>query len=220
MLLLAIDTSTNMLSLALMEGEAIICEHNEVTKNNQSAILMTRIEEMLIQKGYKAKDISKIAVATGPGSYTGIRVGVTAAKSLGYGLKVPVIGVSSLEIMAHAAAHEGEILALVDARRGTVFAGGYEKGTTVIPDSHYNLVELITKTSSAPSLIISDKSDVHKEIIDTYLPKVTLINETELSSKKATALAHLAKNREGVANIHQLIPNYLRKTEAEVNAGV
>ena len=225
MLTLAIDTSTNILSVALMSGNEVLASINEQTKNNQSEILMSRIEMMMNECSVKPTDLERIAVATGPGSYTGIRVGVAAAKSLAYALDIPVIGVSSLEVMAHAANDVCLIVPMIDARRATVFAGVYERDVNLIPDGHYKIEELLDKLNlelfeSDRVTFIGDGAIAHKERLLTIHEYADVLSETDLEYNKAEVLAKLASDALPIENVHALLPNYLRKTEAELNAGV
>jgi len=220
MLILAIDTSTNILSMALVRGEKVLGTINERTKNTQSEVLMLRIERMMKACGLKPSNLGKIAVAIGPGSYTGIRVGVAAAKSLGYSLDIPVVGVSSLKIMSHAAYYRGTLVPMIDARRGTVFAGTYEHGENLIPDGHYEIDELLGKLPVGRITFLGDVAVVNKERLLEKCRHSRIIAESEFRFSKAVALARLARKESPVKNIHALIPSYLRKTEAELNAGV
>ena len=213
MLTLAIDTSTNILSLGLVREGTVLACFDEQTKNNQSAILMSKIQTMLAENNFSPIDLTEIAVAIGPGSYTGIRVGVAAAKSLGYALKIPVIGVSSLAVMAKAThVDTGIIVPMIDARRGTVFAAAYNaKGTVLIKENHYELYDLLSK--------LKQFTDNVTFVGDVVVESEAVTPETEFAVSKASALAELARNMEKEKNIHQLVPNYLRKTEAEANLG-
>ena len=227
MLTLAIDTSTSLLSLALVCGDKVLASYDEATKNNQSEILLSRIERMMADCQLKPSDLEQIAVAVGPGSYTGIRVGVAAAKSLGYALDIPVVAVSSLEVMANFSLEQycvskqkprtDLVVPMIDARRGTVFAGAYDSnGERIVSDGHYNMNDFLEKLPKEKSIFyVADESLVFKE--EQYW--ITL--ETALDEgSKAETLARLAAKKMPVENIHELVPSYLRKTEAEMNAGV
>ena len=226
MLILAIDTSTNVLSLALVRDKEVLATVNEKTKNNQSEILMSRIETITKESDLKPADLEKIIVAEGPGSYTGIRVGVAAAKSLGYALDIPVVGVSSLEVMAMASVPYGIRIPMIDARRETVFAGAYDHdGTTIIPNGHYKIEKVINKLASTSfrSDVISfigDGAVFHKKTLREKWPEAQVVSESEFQRNKAEVLAALAVGRPAQQNIHILVPNYLRRTEAEMNASV
>ncbi|MCL1990103.1 MAG: tRNA (adenosine(37)-N6)-threonylcarbamoyltransferase complex dimerization subunit type 1 TsaB [Defluviitaleaceae bacterium] len=219
MLTLAIDTSTRLLSIALMHGNDVLASVEKMTKNNQSEILMSSIEALMNEHQVKPTDLKAILVAIGPGSYTGIRVGVTAAKSLAYALHLPVVGVSSLEVMAHATdAREGIVVPMIDARRGTVFAGAYQKkGGIVLAEAHYSLDMLFERLVEAKvMLFVGDGANNHEAQILHHYPQATVIGEERYAHIKAVALSKVAKIEKAV-NPHTLVPNYLRKTEAEMN---
>jgi len=221
MLTLAIDMSTNILSLALVQDGTVLACFDEPTKNNQSAILISRVEELLKSKDFGATDLTRIAVAIGPGSYTGIRVGVATAKSLGYALSIPVAGVSSLAVMARASGVDtGIIVPMIDARRGTVFAGAYDgTGNVLIEENHYDLDDFLLQLnfSSDKVTFVGDAATLYQEKLLKQAENVLVVAENQFSQSKAAALAELASNGSNKKNIHALVPNYLRKTEAELN---
>jgi len=221
MLTLGIDTSTNRLSLALVKDSDVLASFNESTKNNQSEILMSRIEETINRCQLKPTDVNLIGVAIGPGSYTGIRVGVAAAKSLGYALDVPVVGVSSLEAMVYASGREGVVVPMMDARRGTVFASCWDQGRVVVAEGHYELEDLLRQLPVGQAIsFVGDGGVAHKEQILSVFDACEVMAEVDFKRGKAEVVAELACKGSPIKNIHELIPNYLRKTEAEVNAGV
>lgn len=221
MLTLAIDTSTSVLSVALVRDEEVLAVVDEVTKNNQSEILMSRIESMMGECQLKPADLGAIAVAVGPGSYTGIRVGVAAAKSLAYTLDIPVVGVSSLEVMVHAAGVAGLTVAMIDARRGTVFAAAYDEHKCIIADGHYTLDDLLAQlvVDQGSLSFVGDGAAVHRERL-LALDHVHIVAESDFIRSKAEVVAELAIKMSPQENSHHLVPNYLRKTEAEMNVGV
>jgi len=220
-LTLSIDTSTNILSIALVKDHEVLMSINEATLNNQSEILMSRIQETLSQCQVKPSDLDLIGVAIGPGSYTGIRVGVAAAKSLGYALDVPVVGVSSLEAMVYASGRKGVVVPMMDARRGTVFASVVDQGRVVVPEGHYELEDLLSRLPvGQPISFVGDGGVAHKERILSVFYACEVMSEVDFKRGKAEVVAELACKGSPIKNIHALVPNYLRKTEAEVNAGV
>lgn len=223
MLILGIDTSTNVLAIALMRDDEVLVSLSEPTKNNQSEILMSRLEKVMDQCQVRPTDVGLIGVAVGPGSYTGIRVGVAAAKSLGYALDVPVVGVSSLEVMAVASGAGGVVIPLIDARRGTVFASIVDDGRVVLPEGHYELEDLLRQLPAGQAIsFVGDGGVVqaHKERILSGFNGCEVVMEDQFKRGKAEVVAELALGGSPIKNIHELVPNYLRKTEAEVNAGV
>lgn len=222
MLTLAIDTSTNVLSVALVCGAKVLGSVDECTNHNQSEILMSRIALMMSDCHLKPADLEKIAVAVGPGSYTGIRVGVAAAKSLAYALAIPVVGVSSLEVMAMAAVSTCVRVAMIDARRTTVFASAYDvNDKKMVSDGHYTLSELLSKldVGIADLSFVGDGAVVHQDRLLATWSKAQIVSEFDFKRCKAEVLAELAMKGSPQDNVHRLVPNYLRQTEAELNVG-
>ena len=125
---LAIDTSNYSLGIALINQEQVIGEYITNMKKNHSIRVMPAIERLLGDCEMKPADIEKIVVAKGPGSYTGVRIGVTIAKTLAWTLNIPLVGISSLEVLAAGVGRyfDGYVSPLFDARRGQIYTGLYQ----------------------------------------------------------------------------------------------
>ena len=122
MLILSFETSAKAASVALHDGAKLLSESDQNTGLTHSQTLMVMAEDMLKQCGYEASDVTHVAVAAGPGSFTGVRIGVAAAKGLAWGLQAPCYGVSTLEAMArNFGAYDGIVCAVMDARRNQVY---------------------------------------------------------------------------------------------------
>ena len=145
MKILAIDTSNHPMSVALVEDEQLLATTTLNMVRNHSIYLMPAISKLFELVQWQPTDIDRVVVAQGPGSYTGVRIGVTVAKTLAWTLKKPLVGVSSLEILARNLYEEGYVVPLFDARRQSVFAGVYDGKTyeSVIADGHYDLSQLL-----------------------------------------------------------------------------
>lgn len=128
MLILALDTATETCGVAVAEGERVLVEYSERVGRNHSSRLFPLIETALKAAGREASDLEGIAVTIGPGSYTGLRIALSSASTLSYALDIPVIGLTTLEVLAFAAGpREGLISPLIDARGGRVYAALYRK---------------------------------------------------------------------------------------------
>lgn len=126
-LILTIETSTECCSAAIFDGERILASRITENPRQHAAILVPFIDEVLREAGLQAKDLDAVAVSQGPGSYTGLRVGVSTAKGLCFGAKVPMIAVDTLEILAHQAEQACDnIVAMLDARRMEVYAATFD----------------------------------------------------------------------------------------------
>jgi len=125
--ILMIETSTECCSVALSEGTRIVAQRVDETPRQQSAMLAPYIVEVLDEAGLKARDLDAVAVSEGPGSYTGLRVGVSTAKGICFGAGLPLIGVDTLQILAcQAGQAASRIVAFLDARRMEVYAATFD----------------------------------------------------------------------------------------------
>src|SRR5690625_7700821 len=124
---LAIDTSNQVLGVALMKEHEVIGELVTNIAKNHSIRLMPAIDELLKELEVSPEQLEKIIVAKGPGSYTGVRIGLTTAKTLAWALNIPIIGVSSLKSLAYQGRFYNSVVCpFFDARRGLVYTGLYE----------------------------------------------------------------------------------------------
>lgn len=130
--ILVLDTSTWALAVAVSRQGTLAGEINSYISKNHATRLMPAIDYLLKSLDLAPSDLDLIAVGSGPGSYTGVRIGVTVAKTLAWTLKLPLLGLSSLQAIAqNQAQFDGLIVPLLDARRGQVYAGLYQGGVSV-----------------------------------------------------------------------------------------
>jgi len=205
--ILAIDTSNQTLSIAVCENQKILGSYTATVKRNHSLTLMPAIDYLMSQLNLAPTAIDRFVVAEGPGSYTGLRLGVTTAKTLAYTLKKELVGISSLQTLAaNCVGQTGLIVPLFDARRKNVYAGAYRFVDGVwqneLPDQHISLRELLEQLKNEPNLFF-----VGGEICD--VPQWQIPN--------AAVLAALGSVAEPVENVHGFLPAYLKKVEAEEN---
>ena len=199
---LFIDTSFSKVILALTKEDKIVKyieENNDQTLSDRIFIMMERLFE-----GQSRTNISKIFVASGPGSFTGVRIGVTIAKTIAWSLNVPVIPVSSLEVLASTISNEDGIVVYMDARRGNVFGGIYDNQLNpIVEDAHISYEELLLKVPEG-NIIYSSHT-----ILDEKFPVI---------SPRVNVLSIIQKHKDDIpVNTHELVPNYLKLTEAEEN---
>ena len=123
MLVLAIDTATKIGSVALYDDKTgVIGEINLYVKVNHSNVIMDAVDSLFKLSGLTIKDVDRIAVTIGPGSFTGIRIGTAIAKGLAYSLKKPIVGVNELDVLAHMGENREDIIVpLIDARKERVY---------------------------------------------------------------------------------------------------
>src|SRR5574337_530819 len=143
MKLLAFDTSSQALSVALCDDDRLLGKIDLNIKKNHSLTLMPAIDFLMKNAGVKPQELDRIAVAMGPGSYTGLRIAVTTAKTLASTLNIDLVGVSSLAAIAANATVTGKIVPIIDARRQNVYACIYENGTSISQEHHVELDKLM-----------------------------------------------------------------------------
>ena len=131
---LGIETSTSQTSVALLEGGQLVLTRAHTRPKQSAERLLPLIAELLAEAGWPRESLERIGVSVGPGSFTGLRVGLACAQGLSLGLGIPLVGVTSLQAMARAvpASIPGLRCAILDARRGEVFAAAYEAGPRAV----------------------------------------------------------------------------------------
>jgi tRNA threonylcarbamoyladenosine biosynthesis protein TsaB len=225
MKILAIDTSNQTLSVAVTDGNVVLGELTTNIKKNHSTRAMPAVDELMKKVQLKPIDLDRIVVAAGPGSYTGVRIGVTIAKTLAWTLKIPLVAVSSLEVIAQNGSYfDGAVCPIFDARRGLVYTGLYKGGqsvenvTTLEEDRNILLKDWLQKLKQLKEKILFIGNDVaiHKEMIIEELQEQAVFAPYVLHNPRASQLAFIGATREPV-DLHTFSPSYLRLVEAEAN---
>lgn len=194
---LFIDTSTSYINIAIINNNSIVVNYHEKVDKDMSSKIIPLIQEGFNKCGFTINDINKIFVVNGPGSFTGVRIGVTVAKTIAWTLKIDVIPLSSLEVIASTKSNKDYLVPMIDARRGNVFAGIYDNNlNNIMNDQLISYEQLSSKLNDSYEQISFDfnnmlnpQEDILK-VIDKHL------------------------NDEPI-NPHLLNPNYLKLTEAE-----
>lgn len=221
MIYLGIDTSNSPLSVALVKDGTVLIEETSNLKINHSLTAMPAIEDMLKKANVSASELTHIAVAEGPGSYTGVRIGLTLAKTLAWSLKIPLHPISSLKVLAANGQYfNGLICPLMDARRGTVFTGLYNGETleSVIADQHSDLKAFLLeiKALEQPVLFTGTDLAIHETVIRDILGESAHFSSLQNRLPRASNLIRLAMASEP-GDVHHAVPEYQRITEAEAN---
>ncbi len=208
MRILYIDTSSSFLYTAIIEDGSVLAEIKERMDNRLSANTLPRIEEMFYVKNITIDSVDKIVAVNGPGSFTGIRIGLTIAKTLAWAKKIPIIPISSLEAMA--LSYDGDynyVIPAIDARRNNLYASIYDTQNKqfVMKEQHISMDTLnvaLLNLSGKISFVSNDNLNTDYDI-QPYEPKIDLIVKE-------------VENREPI-NPHAVDANYLKLTEAEEN---
>ncbi len=194
---LFIDTSTFFMNISVLEDKEVLASFHEEVHMDMASKIIPIIEELFLNLPFTIHDIDKIFVVNGPGSFTGVRVGVTVAKTMAWALKKTIVPLSSLEFLATTPVDTKYVIPAIDARRGYVYAGVYDRSMTVILKNQY----------------------MPYDELKSYLAEGTVVSYDVLEGKTTphpdvSKIIELHKDDNGV-NPHQLNPNYLKLTEAE-----
>lgn len=212
MKLLLIDTSNQPLSVALTDGNDVLAEITNNSKTNHSVQLMPEIERLFKESSMSKNDLDGIVVAEGPGSYTGLRIGVTTAKTLAYSLNCKLYGVSSLKALAATVSEKNKLLVpIFDARREAVYAGIYQRKNgileTVLDDQYISINDLKLKLHELdqPHVFIGEDTVKLEHLLDAKG-----INQLPQASVMKNLISQPTE-------IHSFVPKYHKITEAERN---
>ena len=200
MISLFLDTSSSHLVIGIVKQSEILFFLDEIVEE-MSVVLFSKLEEAFSKVHLTPDDIDIIYVVTGPGSFTGTRIGLTVMKIYACFMNKKIVPISSLEVMATLDTTSSRIVSVIDARHGYVFAGVYHQDLSVIMEDQYISLDDLLKKYSTDSVFVSRDSFS----FSTLEPKIDL-------------LRILKKHQydEGV-NPNTLCPNYLKKTQAEEN---
>lgn len=225
MKMLVMDTSTLVLGVAVLEKGKVLGEFHTNLHKNHSVRLMPAIDQLLQDLAISPKDLEGIAVAVGPGSYTGIRIGVTTAKTFAYTLDLPLYIESTLTVLAMNACRFPEVIVpMIDARRNRVYTGAYQvQGEIVgevIEQQVVSISDWLERLDQLDQRLLFLGDDVHKyqSIIQETLGEKALFGLPSENIPRASQLGVLAMqkwSREETPSPLHFTPNYLQMTEAE-----
>ena len=224
MLILAFETSAKAASVALMEGAKLLGESYQNTGLTHSQTLMVMAEDLLKQCGKSAQDVEAVAVAEGPGSFTGVRIGVAAAKGFAWGKEIPCYGVSTLEAMAESLGiYEGFVCPVMDARRSQVYNALFYVNQGTIErhreDRAIALADLQEdlEHQDGPIYLVGDGAILTYNTLKDSIEELILPPEHRMHQRAVgVGLVAARMAAEGLApSGGELTPNYLRLSQAE-----
>jgi len=224
--ILSIDTSCNACTAAVAAGDKLVAQAVVNNKKTHSEKLMPMIENMLNAAEFSLSDIDLIAVANGPGSFTGVRIGVATAQGLAHSLGIPCVGISTLEALAgNMFGFDGIICPILNARREQVYTAQFrwENGelVRVEQDSNEPLAELLERLELENDSIIflGDGIFEFRAEIEGNLGEQAIFAPPQLNMNLAGSVAYRAQEyirRNGDMSIDNIVlPNYLRLSQAE-----
>lgn len=223
MKVLGIDTSTLMTTCAVMEDENLLGEFSLSLDMSHSEALVPMIQQLMENLKLKITDIDLFAVASGPGSFTGLRIGLATAKSFAHVTGKPLVGVSSLETLAMALPYQPVVASMMDARRDRVFTGLYrmlEYPEELLSPDAIPVDELIEyfRSLNENILLVGDGAVVYGELFKSALGEKAVFAPGHLNLSSGSAVCRLGskKYKEGhTEDIFVMAPDYLRDSQAQ-----
>ncbi|MBU0991198.1 MAG: tRNA (adenosine(37)-N6)-threonylcarbamoyltransferase complex dimerization subunit type 1 TsaB [Proteobacteria bacterium] len=224
MRILAVDTSTMSCSVSVLDSGLVIAEKTLVSKETHSKHLHEMIERVLDMADLDISDVDGFAVTKGPGSFTGLRIGVSAIKGLAFALNKPVVAVSSLEALAWPFCFSSiRICPMIDARRGEVYTAQYVSKNgmleKIIDDSVLSPEKVVADLKD-PALFIGSGALAYQEILTGHLGASAHFVPPHMNVIRAAAVGELGFRKFGKRendDVHSFKPRYIRKSDAELN---
>lgn len=220
MKVLVMDTSGPVCGVAVVENDKVLCEYTVQNRNTHSANLMPMVEASLSSAGVSVCDLEAIAVVTGPGSFTGVRIGVATAKGLAHATGIPCIPVDALEALSLSAGEaDGIICPIQDARAGQVYGAAFRHEERLMKDEPLKLEEFLEKILDFGEhfLFLGDGVPVHREKIKEILGGKAELASPHLNYLRPSAAGILAM-RSGIQTDYlNLQATYLRPPNAQRN---
>ena len=220
MKLLVMDTSGPVCGVAVMEDEKVLCEYTAQNRNTHSANLMPMAEAALQSAGKTIGEMDAIAAVTGPGSFTGVRIGVATAKGLAHGAGIPCIPVDALEALSiSAGGFDGVICPIQDARAGQVYGAAFRDGKRMTADEPLKLEDFLEKILPFGErfLFLGDGVPVHREKILEILGEKAVFAPAHLNYLRPSAAGVLALRSEARTDYLNLQATYLRPPNGQKN---
>lgn len=207
MVILGVETSAALCSVAWVKDTQILLEYNIEIPNIHTTLLPDLVQKGFSRLNMEPVDINLITVASGPGSFTGLRIGMAYAKGLAYALDIPVLAVSNFEVLAEHSIHNRfPIYAVIDARRGNYFVGIFQKSKNTIDQTKFvskeELVKILNKKGIIVTTINTFAGDIKTDIDVLY---------TRFSAASLAKLGYIKFVAEGSKATDQIEPIYVRE---------
>jgi tRNA threonylcarbamoyladenosine biosynthesis protein TsaB len=224
MRILAVDTATKSCSVAVTENDTVLGEVTAVSEQTHSKHLLDMVHAVIREAGLTLSALDGFAVTRGPGSFTGLRIGISSVKGLALATNKPVVGISSLETLAQQVTPTSELICpLIDARKGQIYTSLYRYGSR-------GLSRQLEERVLAPQeglhnidercVFVGSGAVLYRGVIADKLGDLACFATREQHIIQATTLANLALKRfeKGDAGqVDDLVPRYIRKSDAELN---
>lgn len=220
MKILAIDTSSKICSVSILENNNVIIEKHSNDEKTHSQKLMPIIQQIFDESNLTLNDINLLACCIGPGSFTGIRIGVSTIKAFADVKKIPVIGITSLESLAYNVSSTGLIASIIDAKNDNVYFSLYRLSenqyTLIEPNCSDNINTIISKLEKYDTItLVGDGAMLHYNLIQKKIQNVSLSNNNLQTSINIGKSAFDKFNLGILGDSNSLVPIYLKQSQAE-----
>ena len=218
--ILAIDTSSSVASASVIKDNQLVGEYVISNGKTHSQILVPVIDDALSKLNLKIEDIDVFATTLGPGSFTGLRIGIATAKAFAQAVNKKIIGVSALDCLASNVAYSDGITVcpILDARRGNVYNAVYKNGVKQTGDRLLHLDTVLEEVKGNKTLFLGDGVIKHSEKIVSFMGEDAIFAPAHLNFQRASSVAHIAllrAEKNDFDNIYSLEPIYVRPSQAE-----
>lgn len=220
MYLLAIDTATNSGGVALSRNEEVVGLIMVKTPLEYSDHLIEMVDFVLSRNGITLGEVGGIGVSSGPGSFTGVRIGLATAKALGQALNIPAVGISSLEALADQFRHvRSRVSPMIDARRQQIYGAVYDtsgaKPRQVIPESVMAPTAWVRDLPREDLLFVGDGARMYRGTIEALRPDALVLGSDNRILDSICRLSYARFRAGESAPVDQLAANYVRPPDAE-----
>jgi tRNA threonylcarbamoyladenosine biosynthesis protein TsaB len=226
MRILAVDTATKSCSVAVTEKGSLTAELTTVTAQTHSKHLLNMIRSVIKAAGIAISDLDGFAVTVGPGSFTGLRIGISSVKGFAVALDKPAVGVSSLDALAQQAAPSSYLVcSLLDARKDEVYFCTYRINQERLIKEKEEMVvspDEALKDINQPCIFVGSGAQLYREVIKARLGKMAYFAPQSQNIIRASTVAYLSLKKfenDDTNEVGGLTPHYIRKSDAELNFG-
>ena len=224
MKILAVDTATKSCSVAVIDGDTLLAESTSFNGQTHSRHLLNIIDTVLGQAGLKIAQLDGFAVSIGPGSFTGLRIGISSVKGLAFSLNKPVVGVSSLQTLAFQCKQNPYLICpILDARKQEVYFCHYRSKKGYLEKESQERVASPAEAVRGirePCVFVGNGAKLYQELISTGLGGMAHFAAENQNTIQASAVARLSLSRfkrQETDDVQLLVPHYIRKSDAELN---
>lgn len=216
---LSIDTSSEICGVSLLENDELIDDNSLNNGRIHSENLMPLIKEILEKNDLRLSEIGLISVVVGPGSFTGIRIGIATVKALAEVNQIKIAAVTSLETLAENIEGDFVKIALIDARNDQVYCGIFDKENILleeyIADSIDCAIKQIKKYSNKKIMVSGNGIEKHKDLLLREISNISFCNQNEQKAENVGKIGYRKYLKNELSNGDNIMPIYLRKSQAE-----